>query len=134
MNISEAKRVHIAVMQVYCAVAGTHYADHISARKVVDDNGFTLPALLVRQSRLSLFTRVVQRAPVQLACLLWAVRSAPRSWLESVVADVRFLKTGPKFTGLAGRSPPLSQLFFESVLPPLFSTRMSSTLPLQSTG
>ena len=93
-------------MRVYRAVASLTIDDHLTCLQIVHKHKFVLPALLVRQARMNLLSRVATKAPPQLACLLWAVRDAPRSWWKALVADVQVIAVADAFSCHAVQSVP----------------------------
>ena len=80
-------------MRVFQTIHAPQLGPRASHDRLVNDCGVMAPALQLVYLRLSLFVRVVLRAPPSLLGSLWCGRRARRSWIASVEADFEMLAT-----------------------------------------
>eukprot|EP00973_Karenia_brevis_P000476 68746-Karenia_brevis.AAC.1 len=103
LNASESSAVHSAVMRVYKSIYTNDAAAPVSDEKIISELGVMSPNNLVRFSRLALFTRCSCKLHPPLLKALYAARKHKRSWLQAVLADVRFLSDATKqFEAMGG--------------------------------
>ena len=120
LNGNEFKKFHVAVMKVYRAVAQLPLK--ASDDLVISTVALPAPRVLLASLRLSLFARIIIKAPTALYLALLAAAPHPESWLQAITDDFQFLCRTETFKEYAGK--PMSELV-QLVHSPRFSDRLA---------
>jgi len=104
---SEYKRFHACIMSLYRDVCDNYHGNK-GGNKVLNDSDMLFqydvshPMCILRVARLSLFARVLVKAPEQFKELVLDMGELPQGWTRCVIGDLQWLALAPDFSACDG--------------------------------